>query len=46
MDPFGRMLICQAVAQGMTILTPDPAIGRYPVPTAWWFAGSHRAKLV
>lgn len=34
-DPFDRMLICQAVAQGLTIMTPDPAIARYPVPIAW-----------
>lgn len=34
-DPFDRMLICQAVAHGLTILTPDPAINRYPVLTAW-----------
>lgn len=34
-DPFDRMLVCQAVAHGLTILTPDPAIGRYPVRTEW-----------
>lgn len=34
-DPFDRMLICQAIAHGMTILTPDPLITRYPVRTAW-----------
>ncbi|MBN1419497.1 MAG: type II toxin-antitoxin system VapC family toxin [Planctomycetes bacterium] len=34
-DPFDRMLICQAIAGGMTIVTPDDAIRRYPVPTAW-----------
>ena len=30
-----RMLACQAVAEGLTILTPDKAISQYPVRTAW-----------
>lgn len=34
-DPFDRMLICQALVEGLTLLTPDPLIQRYPVPTAW-----------
>ena len=34
-DPFDRMLVCQAMAGAMTILTPDPDIARYPVRTAW-----------
>jgi len=34
-DPFDRMLICQAAAHGLTILTPDPEICRYPVSTSW-----------
>ncbi|MCU0293418.1 MAG: type II toxin-antitoxin system VapC family toxin [Thermoanaerobaculaceae bacterium] len=34
-DPFDRMLVCQAIADGLTILTPDDAIVRYPVRTAW-----------
>ena len=34
-DPFDRILVCQAIAHGMTILTPDREIGSYPVPTAW-----------
>ena len=34
-DPFDRMLICQAIAHSMTILTPDPLITRYPVRTVW-----------
>lgn len=29
------MLICQAIAQGLVILTPDPDITRYPLRTAW-----------
>jgi len=34
-DPFDRMLICQAIAGGMTIVTPDDTIRRYPVSSAW-----------
>jgi PIN domain nuclease of toxin-antitoxin system len=34
-DPFDRMLVCQAVAEGLTILTPDEAVSQYPVRTAW-----------
>lgn len=34
-DPFDRMLICQAVAEGLTILTPDEAITQYPIRTVW-----------
>jgi PIN domain nuclease of toxin-antitoxin system len=34
-DPADRQLVCQALAHGLTILTPDPQIQRYPVPTAW-----------
>ncbi len=34
-DPFDRILICQALAGGMTLLTPDPLIQQYPVTTLW-----------
>lgn len=34
-DPFDRMLVCQAIAQGVTLLTPDEAIRQYPVRTMW-----------
>lgn len=34
-DPFDRMLVCQALAENMTILTPDKDIAAYPVRTAW-----------
>lgn len=34
-DPFDRMLICQALACGFTILTPDREISSYPVKVAW-----------
>lgn len=31
-DPFDRMLICQALEHGLTIVTVDNAIRGYPVP--------------
>jgi PIN domain nuclease of toxin-antitoxin system len=34
-DPFDRILICQAIAGGLVILTPDPRITAYPVRTEW-----------
>jgi len=34
-DPFDRMLVCQALVHGMTILTADRAIQDYPVRTEW-----------
>ena len=34
-DPFDRLLIAQATAENLTILTADPLIARYPVQTAW-----------
>lgn len=32
-DPFDRMLVSQALAKGLTIVTVDPIIEKYPVPT-------------
>lgn len=34
-DPFDRMLIAQAIALGLAIVTPDPAITQYPVRAIW-----------
>ena len=34
-DPFDRMLVCQAIVGGLTLLTPDPLITQYPVATVW-----------
>lgn len=34
-DPFDRMLVCQAIANQMAILTPDPLIHQYPVGVKW-----------
>jgi PIN domain nuclease of toxin-antitoxin system len=34
-DPFDRMLIAQAIAHSLTIVTPDPLITQYPVRVLW-----------
>ena len=34
-DPFDRMLVAQALAEGVAILTADGMIGRYAVETIW-----------
>jgi PIN domain nuclease of toxin-antitoxin system len=34
-DPFDRMLICQAIERGMTLVTPDAHIRRYPLRVLW-----------
>lgn len=34
-DPFDRMLICQAIVEGATIITPDSHIHEYPVNVLW-----------
>lgn len=34
-DPFDRMLVAQAMEDGLTLVTRDPNIGRYDVPTLW-----------
>jgi PIN domain nuclease of toxin-antitoxin system len=34
-DPFDRMLVCQAIVRGLTILTPDKLIQQYPARTIW-----------
>jgi PIN domain nuclease of toxin-antitoxin system len=34
-DPFDRMLVCQAIIGGLTLLTPDPLVTQYPVTTVW-----------
>ncbi len=31
-DPFDRMLVAQALVEGLTLLTSDPVLGRYPGP--------------
>jgi PIN domain nuclease of toxin-antitoxin system len=34
-DPFDRLLVAQAIDEGLTIVTPDPAIRAYPVSVLW-----------
>lgn len=34
-DPFDRMLICQTIERGLTLVTPDHDIRRYPIRTLW-----------
>lgn len=34
-DPFDRMLVCQALTHGLTILTPDELVRQYPARTLW-----------
>jgi PIN domain nuclease of toxin-antitoxin system len=34
-DPFDRMLVAQAIVEGLEIVTGDAAIRAYPVRTIW-----------
>jgi PIN domain nuclease of toxin-antitoxin system len=34
-DPFDRILACQAVVNGLALLTPDPLLSQYPIHTIW-----------
>ncbi len=34
-DPFDRMLVAQAIAEDMSLVTGDQAIRAYPVSTIW-----------
>ena len=34
-DPFDRILVAQAAAEGLTLVTNDPHIRQYPVNTLW-----------
>lgn len=34
-DPFDRILVCQALTHGLVIVSPDPQIQQYPIPTLW-----------
>ena len=34
-DPFDRMLVAQAIVEGLTIVTRDPLVAAYAVPSAW-----------
>lgn len=34
-DPFDRVLVCQAIDQGFTLLSPDPVLRKYPAKVIW-----------
>jgi PIN domain nuclease of toxin-antitoxin system len=34
-DPFDRMLVAQAIVEGVPVLTADAVFARYDVPTLW-----------
>jgi len=34
-DPFDRILVGQAMHEGIAVITPDEHIQRYPVDTLW-----------
>ncbi len=34
-DPFDRLLVAQAQAESLTLLTADPNLARYAVPIQW-----------
>jgi PIN domain nuclease of toxin-antitoxin system len=34
-DPFDRLLVAQALQAGLTVVTHDPAFGRYGVSVLW-----------
>jgi len=34
-DPFDRLLVAHALLNGLTVVTPDPVIHRYPVRALW-----------
>ncbi|HUQ90199.1 MAG TPA: type II toxin-antitoxin system VapC family toxin [Bryobacteraceae bacterium] len=34
-DPFDRILVAQALAEGLTLVTKDAALARYGVPVLW-----------
>jgi PIN domain nuclease of toxin-antitoxin system len=33
--PFDRMLVAQALEEGLTVVTRDPSFAAYRIPTAW-----------
>lgn len=34
-DPFDRLLVAQALAEGLTLVTADPRLAAYGAPTLW-----------
>ena len=34
-DPFDRILVAQAISEGLTLITHDSVVAQYPVQTEW-----------
>lgn len=34
-DPFDRLLVAQALVEGLPVVSVDPNISRYPIETVW-----------
>jgi PIN domain nuclease of toxin-antitoxin system len=34
-DPFDRLLVAQALSDGIPVVTCDPLVARYPIQTIW-----------
>jgi PIN domain nuclease of toxin-antitoxin system len=34
-DPFDRLLVAQAIDEGLTLASPDAWVAKYPVATVW-----------
>ena len=34
-DPFARLIVAQAIVEGLAVVTPDRLIAAYPVRVAW-----------
>ena len=34
-DPFDRIIVAQAIVEGLAVVTPDQQISRYPVRVEW-----------
>lgn len=34
-DPFDRLLVAQAIQEGLTLINSDQAIAKYAVPVLW-----------
>jgi PIN domain nuclease of toxin-antitoxin system len=34
-DPFDRLLVAQAAAEGVPLISADPQLSRYPIETLW-----------
>ncbi len=44
-DPFDRLLVSQAIVEGLALLTPDQHIRNYGVRAFWWSARTQLSLL-